>query len=155
LLTALNHFLTSDWQRRHAQRRGGGYRFVSWDHAEAERRYAMEPETALTPEKLFERRWAAALLDQVMARLEAECRANGKIDVFESLKDSLWGQRTPLSSAELAQRWGTTETAVRAMAHRLRRRYRALMHAEIAQIVSSPEEIEAEVRNLIGALSDL
>ncbi|MCP5522264.1 MAG: sigma-70 family RNA polymerase sigma factor [Verrucomicrobiales bacterium] len=154
LLTALNHFLTSDWQHRHTQRRGGGYAFRSWDHAEAERRYATEPESALTPEKLFERRWAAALLEQVMARLQAECRANGKIDVFEALKDSLWGQRTSPGYAELARRWDTTDDAIRAMAYRLRQRYRALIHAEIAQTVSSPEEIEAEVRNLVHALSE-
>ncbi|MCP5522261.1 MAG: sigma-70 family RNA polymerase sigma factor [Verrucomicrobiales bacterium] len=154
LLTALNRFLTSDWRRQHTQRRGAGYDFVSWDQSEAERRYLAEPTSVPTPDRLFEKQWAATLLERVLARLEAECRSNGKIAVFEALGDTLWGQPTSPGYAELAQRWGTTDNAVKMMAHRLRRRYRELIHAEIAQTVSSPEQIEAELRDLLDALSE-
>jgi RNA polymerase sigma-70 factor (ECF subfamily) len=84
-----NHFLVSDWQRRQTQRRGGGCGFVSWDQPEAERRYAIEPASDLTPDRLFERRWAMTVLERVLARLEEECRSNGKVEIFYALKDAL------------------------------------------------------------------
>ena len=153
LLSALNHFLVNEWKRSHAMKRGGGCTTVSWDWQEAERRYAAELASALTPEQLFEKRWAITLLERVLASLREECRASGRGERFEALKDSLWGEKTEVSYANLGERWGITEGAVKGVAHRLRRRYRELLQVEIAQTVASPDEIEQEVRDLIAAVS--
>jgi RNA polymerase sigma-70 factor (ECF subfamily) len=153
LLTALQHFLANDWNRSHAAKRGGDCSFCSWDQQEAERRYLAEPVSVLTPEQLFERRWAITLLERVLANLRKECLASGRVERFEALKDSLWGERTSVSYADLGQRWGTTEGAVKGAAHRLRHRYRELLEIEIAHTVASHEEIEQEVRDLIAAVS--
>ena len=109
--------------------------------------------TTATPDKLFEKRWATTLLERVLAHLRQECRAGGKGETFEALKDSLWGEKTEVSYAELGARWGMTEGAVKGIAYRLRRRYRELLQAEIAQTVADPGEIEQEVRDLIAAVS--
>jgi len=111
LLTALEHFLVNEWRRDRTVKRGGDYRFVSWDALEAERRYSAEPVSTLTPEKVFEKRWAVTLLGGVLANLREECRLNGKTHLFEALKDSLWGDRTALSYSELARCWEMSEGA--------------------------------------------
>ena len=153
LLAALEHFLANEWKRSHAVKRGGGCTFLSWDAQAAESRYAAEPATSATPDKLFEKRWATTLLERVLAHLRQECRAGGKGETFEALKDSLWGEKTEVSYAELGAGWGMTEGAVKGIAYRLRRRYRELLQAEIAQTVADPGEIEQEVRDLIAAVS--
>ena len=102
---------------------------------------------------MLPKRWATTLLERVLARLEDECRSNDKADLFEALKDSLWGEKTDSSYVDLARRWGMTEAAVKGAAHRLRRRYRELVREEIAQTVSGAEEVESEVQDLIAALS--
>ena len=153
LLTALEHFLVNEWKQRRTVKRGGAWTFLSWDGQAAERRYAAEPATTVTPEKVYEKRWATTLLERVLAHLRQECRASGKGETFEALKDSLWGEKTDVSYAELAARWGMTEGAVKGIAYRLRRRYRELLQSEIAQTVADPSEIEQEVRDLIAAVS--
>jgi len=154
LLSALEHFLVNEWKHRQAGKRGGEYAFLSWDSEEAERLYAAEPVSTLTPEKVFEKRWAITLLERVLANLRQECQTSGKGETLEALKDSLWGEKTEVSYAELGARWGMSEGAVKGVAYRLRRRYRELLQAEIAQTVADPGEIDQEVRNLITALSE-
>jgi len=154
LLSALEHFLVNEWKHRQTEKRGGEYTFLPWDGKESERLYAAEPASTLTPEKVFERRWAITLLERVLANLRQECRASGKGEILETLKDSLWGEKTEVGYAELGARWGMTEGAVKGVAYRLRRRYRELLQAEIAQTVAEPGEIAQEVRDLIAALSE-
>jgi RNA polymerase sigma-70 factor (ECF subfamily) len=153
LLRALQHFLVNNWNRSHTVKRGGEYTFLSWDQQEAERRYLAEHVSVLTPEQLFERRWALTLLERVLTNLREECRASGRVERFEALKDSLWGEKTNVSYADLGQRWGTTEGAVKGAAHRLRHRYRELLEMEIAHTVATHEEVEQELRDLITAVS--
>jgi RNA polymerase sigma-70 factor (ECF subfamily) len=153
LLTAMEHFLVNDWKHRHTQKCGGEYSFLSWDGAEAERRYSAEQITASTPEEVFAKRWALALLERVLGSLRRECRANDRGEAFEALKDSLWGEKTEASYAELAEQWGMTEGAVKGIAYRLRRRYRELLYSEIGQTVATLEEIAEEVRELMGAIA--
>jgi RNA polymerase sigma-70 factor (ECF subfamily) len=148
LLASLNHFLTNEWKRAGTLKRGGGICFLSLDQTAAEDRYRLEPVNDLTPEKIFERRWALTLLDQVLTRLRDECVVDGNSKLFDQLRGFLSNTSDPGSYAEVAAQIGTSETAARQAVRRLRQRYRELMRAEIAQTVSSPQEIDDEIRHL-------
>jgi len=89
LLAALNHFLANEWDRLRAQKRGGGKRILAFDAASAEERLKMEPATDLTPERLYERRWATALLEAVLQRLRSEMISTGKASMFDALRGFL------------------------------------------------------------------
>ncbi|PYJ85651.1 MAG: RNA polymerase subunit sigma-24 [Verrucomicrobia bacterium] len=154
LLTALNHFLVNEWKSRQAGKRGGGKRLLSWDELGAEDRYRLEPSEQMTPEKLFERRWASALLDQVRQRLQTEYAAQGKTQLYERLRPCLTGAEHLLPYAELAALLGLSESGVKMAVQRLRRRYGEMLRLEIAQTVSGPEEIEEELRGLIANRAD-
>lgn len=153
LLLALKRFLANEWDKARAQKRGGPHASLSLDSLTSEERYALEPAEHLTPDKLFDRRWALTVLETVLKRLREEQLHAGRIGAFEQLKDCLTsgGRGTPY--AELAARLGVSEGSVKVSVHRLRQRYRALLTEEIANTVSSPEEIEEERRHLLAALS--
>lgn len=149
LLTAVKRFLANEHDRATAKKRGGGQTIVPLETLEA--RYAREPADTLTPERIFERQWALALLEQVLARLQAEMAASGKATLFEALKGSLTVGLAD-GYAAVAERLEMTEGAVKTAAHRLRRRYRELLREEISQTVTRPEEIEEEIRYLFDCL---
>ena len=153
LLAALNHFVSDEWDRVRAEKRGGGETFISLDDQTAEDRYRQEPADELSPEKIYERRWAMTLLDQVLRQLEAEFAATGRLRLFEQLKVFLLDEKGVGSYAETAARLEMTEGALRVAVHRLRQRYGELFRDEIAHTVASPVEIEDEVRHLLGVLS--
>lgn len=150
LLAALEHFLINEWHRARTQKRGGATVLFSFDALDAESRLRHEPATD-SPEQIYDRRWAMTLLDQVMARLRTEMAGAGKLAHFEALKFCLTGERT--AYAEVGARLAMSEGAVKVAVHRLRERYRALLRAEIAETVATPEEIEDELRALLAALS--
>ena len=152
LLVALKHFLSKEWDRARTLKRGGGHRLVSLDTLSAEDRYRREPEDNATPERLFERRWALTLLDQVLTRLSEEYETTGKRALFEQLQGCLMGDSDLLPYAELAARLGMTEGAVKVVVHRLRKRYRGVLRDEIAQTVADSAEIDDEIRQLLSAL---
>ena len=148
----LKRFLADEWDKARAQKRGGGQVFcVDW--ASAETRFLQHPVEHLTPEKVFEQRWALTLLDRVLERLGEEFTALGRRERFEQLQPYLIGDKTDQTYAALAAAWQTTEAAIKMAVSRMRRRYRELFLEEIAQTVSSPEEIEAEVRHLRAVLA--
>jgi RNA polymerase sigma factor (sigma-70 family) len=151
LLAAMKHFLADQWDREHAQKRGGTRAVISFDSLSAETRYRLEPATDLTPEKMFEKQWALSLLEQVLSRLDAELVAEGKSALFEALKDTLTGAR-PATYAAIGAELGMSEGAVKVAAHRMRRRYRDLLREEIAQTVASSDEIGEEIRYLLSCL---
>jgi RNA polymerase sigma-70 factor (ECF subfamily) len=151
LLASLSHFLANEWRRRAAKKRGGGRRVVSLDVASGETRYAHEPSHDLTPEKAFERRWAMLLLEQTLAKLRAEYAAVGKARVFERLAVYLAGEKD-VAYDNVARDLGMTEGAVRVAVHRLRRRCRTLLRAEVAQTVADPAEVDEELRDLMAAV---
>jgi RNA polymerase sigma-70 factor (ECF subfamily) len=152
LLAACRHFLSNERDRTHAQKRGGDRHVLSLDFADAEGRYHQEPARAETPERLFERRWAVALLGQVLDRLQQEYLAAGKSRLFQSLKIYLTGDGGP-SYAQVAAELGSSEGAVKVAIHRLRRRYRELLREEIAQTVESAEQVEDEIQALFRAVA--
>ncbi len=151
LLAALKHFLADEWDRAHAQKRGGSKTVISFDSLDAETRYRLEPAGDLTPEKLFEKQWALSLLEHVLSRLHGELVGEGKSALFEALKDTLTGVGAT-TYATIGAGLGMTEGAVKVAAHRMRRRYRALLREEIAQTVSSSDEIGDEIRYLLSCL---
>ena len=151
LLASMKHFLANERDRARALKRGGGRAPVPLDAKSAESRYAIEPADPMTPEKVFDRRWALTLLDQVLKRLRAELAAGGKAVLFEELKPALTGEPTPY--ARVAEKLGMSEGAVKVAAHRLRRRYREMIRAEVAQTVGNEKDVDEELRDLMSALS--
>jgi|KBSSwiStaDraftv2_1062776.scaffolds.fasta_scaffold199317_2 RNA polymerase sigma-70 factor (ECF subfamily) len=148
LLTALDRFLVEHWQRSRAQKRGGGQPIVSIDAHTAEERYRLEPRDQRTPETIYEYRWAMALLDQVLHRLQQEFSEAGKDELFNMLRNYLVEGATEMSYAEGARRLGMSEAALRKAGERLRLRYQELFRQEIAHTVTSPVEVEDELRHL-------
>ncbi len=154
LLGCLEHFLAREWTRAHAQKRGGGQPLFSLDETDAENRYLREPADELTAEKIFDRRWATTLLDQAMARLREECLASQKGDLFEKTQNYLSGEKGEASYADIAASLDMSEGAVKVAVHRLRQRYGELVRAEIAQTVTSPEEVDEELRYFFAVLHE-
>jgi RNA polymerase sigma-70 factor (ECF subfamily) len=148
LLVSLKHFVANERDRAIATKRGGGVPILSLEIDTAEGRFQMEPPSDETPERVFDRRWALALLDRVMSQLGAETSGRGNPAQFDHLKVYLTGDHPHLSYAETASGLETSEGAIKVAVHRLRRRFRDLVHEEIAHTVSSPEEIEDELRHL-------
>jgi RNA polymerase sigma-70 factor (ECF subfamily) len=153
LLASLKHFLANEWDKAKAQKRGGGKVFVPIDAQDAETKFGIDPADSQSADKIFDRRWALTLLEQVLQRLRNEFIADGKEKSFEQLKPTLTEPSRAISYAEIAARLGTSEGAVKVAVHRLRQRYRELIRAEIAETVSSSAEVEDELRNLFAALS--
>jgi RNA polymerase sigma-70 factor (ECF subfamily) len=154
LLTALKNFVHTEWEKARAEKRGGAHILLSLEEQVAEGRYLAEPVEGITPDRLFEKRWAATLLELVMARLRDECRADGKGPLFDALAPHLWGEREGASYKEIAARLGMTESAVGVTVHRLRGRYRVLLRAEVAQTVATPSEVDDELRHLAALMSE-
>jgi RNA polymerase sigma factor (sigma-70 family) len=152
LLSSLRHFLCNEWARERAQKRGGRVRIVPIDVLAAEARYSHEPVSGTTPERIFERRWAIEVLEQTMAVLRAQYAGAGKKDLFDRLKTFLNGRETSISQSAIATELNMSEGAVKVAVHRLRRRFRAAMEQTIAETVSSPQEVEEEIRALFRAL---
>ena len=154
LLTALKHFLTNEWEKTRALKRGGGRVPLSLDFDAGESRLSLEPASDQTPERLFERQWTITLLDQVLMRLQTEQEVAGKGRQFETLKQFLTGGREEASYADVAEELGMSAGAVKVAAHRLRQRYRELLRAEVAQTVAVPEEVDDEIRRLFETLGN-
>jgi len=152
LLTAVSRFLSKQWESDRALKRGGGRPLPSIDAAVGEDRYQLEPTDDWTPERLFERRWALTLLDRVLARLEQRYTEQGQSQLFEKLKGCLTGAEPEVSHTDLAAELQMTQGALKVAIHRLRRRYRDLLKAEIAETVAGSDEVADELDYLLAAL---
>jgi len=152
LLAFLKHFLANERRREQAQRRGAGMRVVPLDGGTAETRYLAEPADRVTPEVLFERRWAFTVLDRTMEELRGEYVQRGKVELFEVLRGFLPGDAAGASRAELAARHGMSIGAVDVAIHRVRQRFGALLREQVVRTVSSADEVEDELRYLISVL---
>jgi RNA polymerase sigma-70 factor (ECF subfamily) len=152
LLACCKHFLANERDRTGARKRGGACSILSLDFQSAANRYRHEPADTLTPEKLFERRWALTLLDQALAQLGREFAQSDKSELFERLKGTLVGGPDQPSHAEIGAALGMTEAAVKKAAQRLRERYRSILRELIAATVDNSREIDDEIRTLFTAL---
>lgn len=148
---AMKRFLSHEWHRATAAKRGGGQSPVPLDAVAAEHRFAAEP--ALGPDDLYERRWAMTLLDTALERLEAEFTVAGRAAEFECLKEWLTADRGTIPYSTIAGRLGTTEGAARVAVHRLRKRYREVFRETVAATVDAEVEVESEMRHLVAVLA--
>ncbi len=152
LLTAVSRFLSKQRDRAQTRKRGGGRKIFSIDVEAGEGRYQLEPVDRWTPELMYERSWALALLDRVLTRLGQKYADQGKSELFERLKPLLTAADTDADKAELAADLKLSDSALKVAIHRLRRRYRDMLKQEIADTVASPADVANEFEYLLDAL---
>jgi RNA polymerase sigma-70 factor (ECF subfamily) len=153
LLASLKHFLANEWDKTQRQKRGGGAAHLSLDWQDADSKFQLAASSEPGPDRAYDREWAVALLAQVIGRLQTECAAEGNARQFEQLKVFLTSGRGAAPHADVARALGMDEGAVRVAAHRLRKRYRALLRDEIAHTLADPAMVDEEMRALFGAFS--
>ena len=152
LLASMKNFLSKARDREMTVKRGEGRPLISLDDLLARERVDQEPAHKLSADRIYERRWALTLLEQVFVRLRAEYEAAGKLPLFDRLKEFLARESGQPSQAEIAAEMQMTENAVKQAFHRLRHRYRQLLHEEIAHTVAVPEDVDDELRHFISVL---
>src|SRR5262245_51029813 len=152
LLVCLKNFLANERERACAQRRGGGQPILPLESGEAETRYSLEPADHRTPEAMFERRWAFAVLERTMAELRHEYSKGDKRQLFDELQGFLPNGQGTVSRTELAAKRGVSVGAIDVAVHRLRQRFGALLREQVARTVSSEAEVDDEIRHLMSVL---
>jgi RNA polymerase sigma factor (sigma-70 family) len=152
LLASLTNFLTNEWDKRQTLKRGGEYQIMSL-HEVAEEMYGREPAAERSPEKLFDRRWALLVAESVLGQLKAEYAGQNKSKLFAQLEPGLTGELDAGWYQTRASALGMSEGAVRVALHRLRRRFGELLRAEVGQTVTSPGEVDEEIRHLFASMS--
>ncbi len=151
LLVTMKRFLTNEWHRDRAQKRGAGNLPLSLDTEEAEHRFATEP--PLAPDELYERRWAMTLLEESLERLQRNFTDAGREQEFNALKEWLTAERGGIPYAQIAAALDTTEGAARVAVHRMRKQFRQLFRQTIAETVEASGDVDAEMRHLVAVLS--
>ncbi len=151
LLVSLKNFVADECRRARSARRGGGRCILSLEFEQAETRYTLEPADQLTADKLFDRAWALTVIGRAMETLKREYAQAGKGELFEQVKSHITTEPEAGVYRRTAEGLGMSEGAVRVAAHRLRRRLRELIRSEIAETVTTAEELEEEVRDLFAA----
>lgn len=152
LLASLKNFLCDEWDKARAKKRGGGMQVVSLQFDTAEMQYAREPADMVTPEGLYELNWAMTILDNALNSLREQYAAEDKASLFAALHPCLTDDPAAKPYAVLAEHLGMTESGVKSAVHRLRRRYRETLRAQIAHTVASKEDIDDELRYLTAVL---
>jgi RNA polymerase sigma-70 factor (ECF subfamily) len=153
LLSSLQNFLANESERARAQKRGGGRDLIRLDADEADARYQLEPAHSLTPDRIFERRWALALLEETIAGLRKDFMTRGKERLFDGLLSFLTVDLHDTSYQTAAEQLGLPLSAIKTTVHRLRRDYRSKLREEISRTVSSPDEIDDELLYLRKVLA--
>jgi RNA polymerase sigma-70 factor (ECF subfamily) len=153
LLASLNHFAANQWKQAHRLKRGGGAIFVPLEKETAESRYASEPAHEMTPERVFDRRWALTVIEQGLKQLREEYCSRGKAGIFEGLKMYITGEEGTPAYSQVAARLGKSEEAIKMAVSRLRQRYREIIRAEVARTVENPADVENELSALLSALT--
>jgi len=153
LLASLKHFLANEWDKVRAQKRGGGQVLIPIDAQSADSACGVDPADQTTADRIFNRRWALAVLDHALQRLREEHVREGKEDAFDRLKVTLTEESRSVRYAEIAAQLEISEGAVKVAVHRLRQRYRELLRAEIADTATTTGEVEEELRALFSALA--
>jgi DNA-directed RNA polymerase specialized sigma24 family protein len=157
LLKSVQNFLHNIADRNQTLKRGGSVQFVSWDAwmAEAPSKVSIPTRVldSLAPERLFDLRWAATVVEQALRRLREECEGKGRLRLFEALRDHLTAERADTSYADLGAALGVAETVVKKQLHNLRQRYRWLLREEVSHTVENPADVDDEIRHLCAALA--
>jgi len=153
LLMALKRYVAKEWHREHAAKRGGAAQIISLDAQSAENKFALEPSHNVAPDVLFDRQWAMALLEQTMAQLHDEYASSERGQLFELMRSCLLKEDSAPAYRDIAVQLNLTEAAVKMAVHRLRSRYREILHGKIAETVSSPDEVDQELNHLFSSFS--
>jgi RNA polymerase sigma factor (sigma-70 family) len=153
LLASFTHWMINDWRHASREKRGGGMATLSFDWQEAETGLKLEVPDERSPDRLYDREWALALLGKVLVELEAACRGEGNAEQFEHLKPCLTADSGRIPYAGLAGQLGMSEGAARVAVHRLRKRYRQMLTAEIGRTLASPDAVGEEMEALFAALA--
>jgi len=156
LLKSVQNFLGHARERSHAQKRGGKLEFISLERTtQPASRLCVAPETleTLPPERLFDLRWAATVVDKALGRLREECESHGRLRLFETLSSHLAAERGDVSYARLAADLGIDEAMVKKQLHNLRQRYRWLLRDEVAHTVERAADVDDEIRYLCAVLA--
>jgi RNA polymerase sigma-70 factor (ECF subfamily) len=153
LLVSIRNFLHNERDRERAAKRGGGQTSLSLDTANAEDRIRLEPAAPDSPEEQFERRWAMTVVQRTLQRLEREFEEGGQTDRFRMLRGYLIGDAPTLPYDRLARELEMTETAVKSIVRRLRKRFGVLLRAEVTQTLDRREDVDDEIRYLLRVLS--
>jgi len=147
LLASLTHYIANEVEKSNAIKRGGERLHLSLEFQDGERRYIHEPADEETPERVYERRWAIALLKQVLLQLRSEYAAKDKEELFTELQQFLTASENK-RYAEVCERINMNEGAVKTAVHRLRTRYREVLRMEIVETLADPNEVDDEIRSL-------
>ncbi|MGC2353702.1 MAG: hypothetical protein WA496_09915, partial [Candidatus Udaeobacter sp.] len=157
LLKSVQNFLHNVTDTNRTLKRGGAVEFVSWDAwmAEAPSQVSISSRAldSLAPERIFDLRWAATVVEQALRRLREECEGKGRLRLFEGLRDYLTAEHADISYVDLGARLGVADTVVKKQLHNLRQRYRWLLRDEVAHTVESPVDVDDEIRHLCAALA--
>jgi RNA polymerase sigma factor (sigma-70 family) len=157
LLKALQDFLADEATKKRAQKRGGDVQFVSWDDwmAEAPSRLSIPVQQLdhWSPERIYDVRWAATVVERGLRRLGEECEVRGRRRVFDVLSGTLASDREDVSYANFSKTLGVPETSIKRLVHQLRRRYRELLREEVAETLENGAEVDEELRYLCAALA--
>jgi RNA polymerase sigma-70 factor (ECF subfamily) len=148
LLTAFQRYLCNDFDRKQSLKRGGGIQLISLDADQSELNLQNQITETLTPEAIFERRWAMTLLSRVLDLLRNEMSERGRADVFEKCRDCLLGEPSQ-SYCAIAESLCMTESAVKVTVHRMRQRYRELLLQEVSQTLTNADDLDDEIQHLL------
>ncbi len=151
LLASLKNFVSDEWRRTQTERRGGGKRVLPLEFEQAETRYSLEPSDALSADRLFDRSWAMTVIGRAVESLRGEYAKAGKAELFDQLKSQITIEAEAGFYRQAADRLGMSEGALRVAVHRLRQRLRELIRDEIAETVTTPEQLEEEIGDLFAA----
>ena len=152
LLKCAQNFLADEHDRAMAQKRGAGL-LASFSPASAEERYTAEPVDDLTPDRLFQRRWALTVLEYSLQLLGEEFTAKGKTEVFEALRPFLgFGAGPERRYEEIAATLGIAVGTLKNQVFRLRARWRELLFEQVALTLDdpTPEAIKGELMELLA-----
>jgi len=152
LLASLKNFMSHEYEKGQALKRGGGTTTVSMDAEDAETRFKIEPVDDLTPDQIFERRWGLTMMERAMGRLETETASTSTPEQFEQMKSYLTGAGAGTPYKEAADEVGMSEGAFKTAVHRMRQRYGRLLRDEIAETVADPAEVDGEVKHLLTVI---
>ena len=151
VLASLRHQLNHLRERARAAKRGGGRPPLRLDMSGADQYYHLIPADHLTPEVVYDRHWMLALMDRALDSIAAEQAQRGRREFFDAVRPALTAEGAGLPYAEIAQRHGLTEAAVKMAVMRLRARLREAVRAEIAETVATPQDVDDEIRHLFAA----
>ncbi len=151
MLTSLKNFAANEWDRKKAQKRGGGTTTLSLDFETAEGRYHIDPVDDDTPEQVFDRGWAVTQLEQVFERMRSESVGGDSERRFDVLKGFLTGDADDIRYKDVAEQLDISEGAVKVAVHRLRHRFGVVLRDEVARTLNDADDVDDEIRHLFEA----